>query len=131
MSDICVAYWSGTGNTEAMAQAIGAGITAAGKSADVVPMETISPADLKDQAVWVLGCPAMGAEELEDGTVEPFVSELEGFASGKKVALFGSYDWGDGEWMRTWAGEGLICHGTPGTDAIDECESLGREVAGL
>ena len=55
MSDICVAYWSGTGNTEAMAQAIGAGITAAGKSADVVPMETISPADLKDQAVWVLG----------------------------------------------------------------------------
>ena len=103
MSDICVAYWSGTGNTEAMAQAIGAGITAAGKSADVVPMETISPADLKDQAVWVLGCPAMGAEELEDGTVEPFVSELEGFASGKKVALFGSYDWGDGEWMRTWA----------------------------
>ena len=103
MSDICVAYWSGTGNTEAMAQAIGAGITAAGKSADVVPMETISPADLKDQAVWVLGCPAMGAEELEDGTVEPFVSELEG----------------------------LICHGTPGADAIDECESLGREVAGL
>ena len=89
MSDICVAYWSGTGNTEAMAQAIGAGITAAGKSADVVPMETISPADLKDQAVWVLGCPAMGAEELEDGTVEPFVSELEGFASGKKVDLFG------------------------------------------
>ena len=72
MSDICVAYWSGTGNTEAMAQAIGAGITAAGKSADVVPMETISPADLKDQAVWVLGCPAMGAEELEDGTVEPW-----------------------------------------------------------
>ena len=74
MSDICVAYWSGTGNTEAMAQAIGAGITAAGKSADVVPMETISPAVLKDQAVWVLGCPAMGAEEVEDGTVEPFVS---------------------------------------------------------
>ena len=107
MSDICVAYWSGTGNTEAMAQAIGAGITAAGKSADVVPMETISPADLKDQAVWVLGCPAMGAEALEDGTVEPFVSALDGFASGKttkiKVALLGSYDWGDGEWMRTWA----------------------------
>ena len=105
MSDICVAYWSGTGNTEAMAQAIGAGITAAGKSADVVPMETISPADLKDQAVWVLGCPAMGAEELEDGTVE----------AGAQIV----------------GGEGLICHGTPGADAIDECESLGREVAGL
>ena len=69
MSDICVAYWSGTGNTEAMAQAIGAGITAAGKSADVVPMETISPADLKDQAVWVLGCPAMGTGRRNGRTV--------------------------------------------------------------
>ena len=143
MENSVVSQEKGLARDEAMAQAIGAGITAAGKSADVVPMETISPADLKDQTVWVLGCPAMGAEELEDGTVEPFVSELEGFASGKKVALFGSYDWGDGEWMRTWAermeqagaqivgGEGLICHGTPGADAIDECESLGREVAGL
>ena len=143
MSDICVAYWSGTGNTEAMAQAIGAGITAAGKSADVVPMEIISPADLKDQDVWVLGCPAMGAEELEDGTVEPFVSELEGFASGKKVALFGSYDWGDGEWMREWesrmldAGanvlnrEGLICHETPDDDALEDCRSLGKQLASL
>ena len=138
MSDICVAYWSGTGNTEAMAQAIGAGITAAGKSADVVPMETISPADLKDQAVWVLGCPAMGAEELEDGTVEPFVSELEGFASGKKVALFGSYDWGDGEWMRSWVkraeddgavivgGEGLIANEAPSDDDLEKCRELGR-----
>mgnify|MGYP002564857992 CR=1 FL=1 len=143
MSDICVAYWSGTGNTEAMAQAIGAGITAAGKSADVVPMETISPADLKDQAVWVLGCPAMGAEELEDGTVEPFVSELEGFASGKKVALFGSYDWGDGEWMRSWEervassgaklidSEGLIINETPDDDALEQCRELGKKAAAL
>ena len=141
MSDICVAYWSGTGNTEAMAQAIGAGITAAGKSADVVPMETISPADLKDQAVWVLGCPAMGAEELEDGTVEPFVSELEGFASGKKVALFGSYDWGDGEWMRNWeetclgdgavfAGESVICNEAPDDEADAACIALGKKLAG-
>ena len=141
MSDICVAYWSGTGNTEAMAQAIGAGITAAGKSADVVPMETISPADLKDQAVWVLGCPAMGAEELEDGTVEPFVSELEGFASGKKVALFGSYDWGDGEWMRDWVdrmssaganvlnGEGVICKEAPDDEAVAACTDLGKQLA--
>ena len=142
MSDICVAYWSGTGNTEAMAQAIGAGITAAGKSADVVPMETISPADLKDQAVWVLGCPAMGAEELEDGTVEPFVSELEGYASGKKVALFGSYDWGDGEWMREWekrvtdagaklANESVIVNDSPDEDAVTACNGLGKIVATL
>ena len=82
----------------------------------------------------------MGAEELEDGTVEPFVSELEGFASGKKVALFGSYDWGDGEWMRTWAermeqagaqivgGEGLICHGPPGFVVFVLCLFFVRRV---
>ena len=143
MSDICVAYWSGTGNTEAMAQAIGAGITAAGKSADVVPMETISPADLKDQTVWVLGCPAMGAEELEDGTVEPFVSELEGFASGKTIGLFGSYGWGDGQWMRDWedrmkaagaevaCGEGIITQETPDDDALVKCKELGKTLAAV
>ena len=141
MSDICVAYWSGTGNTEAMAQAIGAGITAAGKSADVVPMETISPADLKDQAVWVLGCPAMGDEELEDGEFETFFSDLEGKLYGKKVALFGSYDWGDGEWMRTWCGrakdagaelvedEGLIVNNTPDDEGLAACRELGGKLA--
>ena len=143
MNQIMVVYWSQTGNTEAMAQAVAQGIEEAGKKAKLAEVSAVSAADLKDVKAFALGCPAMGAEELEDGTVEPFVSELEGFASGKKVALFGSYDWGDGEWMRTWAermeqagaqivgGEGLICHGTPGADAIDECESLGREVAGL
>ena len=78
MSKVAIVYWSGTGNTEAMAQAIGAGITAAGKSVDVVPMETISPADLKDQAVWVLGCPAMGAEVLEESEFEPMFEACNG-----------------------------------------------------
>ena len=143
MSDICVAYWSGTGNTEAMANAVADGAKKAGAEAELLGCSDFSAAKVAEYDAIAFGCPAMGAEELEDGTVEPFVSELEGFASGKKVALFGSYDWGDGEWMRTWAermeqagaqivgGEGLICHGTPGADAIDECESLGREVAGL
>ena len=143
MSKVAVVYWSSTGNTEAMANAVAEGAKAAG--AEVISFESADfSADKVDEFDAIaFGCPAMGAEELEDGTVEPFVSELEGLASGKKVALFGSYDWGDGEWMRTWAermeqagaqivgGEGLICHGTPGADAIDECESLGREVAGL
>ena len=143
MSDICVAYWSGTGNTEAMAQAIGAGITAAGKSADVVPMETISPADLKDQAVWVLGCPAMGAEVIEEDEMEPFVAEVEGFASGKAIGLFGSYGWGDGQWMRDWedrmkaagaevaCGEGIITQETPDDDALVKCKELGKTLAAV
>ena len=92
-----VIYWSGTGNTEAMAKAV-----AEGAGAECFAVSEFS-GNVEDYDAIALGCPAMGAEELEDGTVEPFVSELEGFASGKKVALFGSYDWGDGEWMRTWA----------------------------
>ena len=143
MSKVAVVYWSGTGNTEAMANAVADGAKKAGAEAELLGCSDFSAAKVAEYDAIAFGCPAMGAEELEDGTVEPFVSELEGFASGKKVALFGSYDWGDGEWMRTWAermeqagaqivgGEGLICHGTPGADAIDECESLGREVAGL
>lgn len=141
MSELVVAYWSGTGNTEAMAQCVGEGVEAAGGVAKVVPMETITPADLKADSVFALGCPAMGAEELEESTVEPFVSELEAFAGGKKVALFGSYDWGDGEWMRSWAdrmsdagaavigGEGVICQGTPDDEAKEALIALGKEMA--
>ena len=125
MSQIIVAYWSGTGNTEAMAQAIGKGITEAGGEARVVSMEDMSPEELKKCTAFALGCPAMGAEELEDTIVEPFVSEVEKFAAGKRIALFGSYDWGDGEWMRIWADrmkdagasivgeEGTICNNEP------------------
>ena len=143
MSDICVAYWSGTGNTEAMAQAIGAGITAAGKSADVVPMETISPADLKDQTVWVLGCPAMGDEVLEDTEFEPMFDGCKDALKGKNIALFGSYGWGDGEWMRNWVarmeeagaqvygGEDAICMNEPDSEAEEKLEALGKELAAL
>lgn len=141
MNEIIVTYWTGTGNTQMMAQSIGKGIGAAGKVAKVIPMEMMSAQELKDVEVFALGCPAMGAEELEDGTVEPFVAEVEGFASGKKIALFGSYDWGDGEWMRTWAdrmeqagaeivdGEGLICQGSPDAEAERSCEALGKSLA--
>ena len=133
MSKITVAYWSGTGNTEAMAEAVGEGIKAAGKECAVVSISDIS----------ALGCPAMGAEVLEEGEMEPFVEEVEKFAKGKNIALFGSYGWGDGEWMREWesrmldAGanvlnrEGLICHETPDDDALEDCRSLGKQLASL
>ncbi len=94
MSQIIVAYWSGTGNTEIMAQAIGKGIAEGGGEVRVVSMEEIQPRELKKCDAFALGCPAMGAEELEDTIVEPFVSEVETFAAGKRIALFGSYDWG-------------------------------------
>lgn len=142
MSKVVVAYWSGTGNTEMMAAAVGEGINAAGGEAVVVAMEECNAADLKDCDAFALGCPAMGAEELEDTVVEPFVSEVEGFVSGKKVALFGSYDWGDGEWMRIWTqrmqdagaviagGEGLICNNEPDDEAKENCKKLGQDLVG-
>lgn len=143
MSKIIVAYWSQSGNTEAMANAIGRGITAAGKEAEVLPVSAVSMDDLKQVDCFAMGCPAMGAEVLEEGEMEPFVMEVEGFAAGKKIALFGSYGWGDGQWMRDWEermksagativnGEGLIINETPDADGEAECESLGKQLASL
>lgn len=143
MSKIIVAYWSQTGNTAAMAEAIGQGITEAGKEAVVSPVSEVSMDDLKAANAFALGCPAMGAEVLEEGEMEPFVMEVEGFASGKKIGLFGSYGWGDGQWMRDWeermaaAGatvvgrEGIICQEAPDDDTLAACVALGKELASL
>lgn len=143
MDEIKVVYWSSTGNTEAMAKAVGEGIEAAGKTAKVVDMDSAAPDELKDDAVFAMGASAMGDEELDEGTAEPFVEEVEKFAAGKKVALFGSYDWGDGEWMRKWAermtnagaeivgGEGVIANNEPQDDDLENCRELGKKLAAL
>ena len=141
MDKIYVVYWSQSGNTQAMAEAIGKGIQDAGKEAAVVYVGDASIAELKDAKAFALGCPAMGAEVLEEAEMEPFVCDVEGIASGKTIALFGSYGWGDGQWMRDWVdrmngcganvlnGEGRICQETPDADCIAECESLGKQLA--
>ena len=141
MEEIYVVYWSQTGNTKEMAEAVGAGIEEAGKTANVVEVGSISADALKDAAVFALGCPAMGAEVLEEEEMEPFVAEVEKFATGKKIALFGSYGWGDGEWMRDWesrmknagaeliGGAGVMCNEAPDGDAIAACKNLGAQLA--
>ena len=143
MSKISVVYWSQSGNTAAMAEAVAKGVTDAGKEAEIVFVSSASIDELKSETAFALGCPAMGAEVLEEGEMEPFVEEVEKFAKGKNIALFGSYGWGDGEWMREWesrmldAGanvlnrEGLICHETPDDDALEDCRSLGKQLASL
>lgn len=130
-----VIFWSGTGNTEAMANAV-----AEGAGATAVQVSSFN-GDVSEYDALALGCPAMGAEELEDGEFEPFFSGIEGKISGKKIALFGSYDWGDGKWMRLWAdrvtaagaevvgGEGLICNNTPDDEALNKCRELGKQLA--
>lgn len=141
MEKIYVIYWSMSGNTQAMAEAIAKGINDSGKEAVVQYVSEASVSELQDAKVFALGCPAMGAEVLEEGEMEPFVSEVEGIAAGKKIALFGSYGWGDGQWMRDWEermsgcgaaiinGAGLICHETPDDAMISECENLGKQIS--
>jgi flavodoxin short chain len=143
MEKIQVVFWTQGGNTGAMAEAIGQGIQEAGKEPEVVFVSDASLADLKESKVFALGCPAMGAEVLEENEMEPFVCEVEGFASGKTIALFGSYGWGDGQWMRDWVdrmngagatvlnGEGLMSHEAPDDDVLAECVALGKQLAGI
>ena len=129
-----VIYWSGTGNTEAMAKAV-----AEGAGAECFAVSEFS-GNVEDYDAIALGCPAMGAEELEDSEFEPFFASIEGKLSGKKVALFGSYGWGDGEWMRGWekdcddSGIRLVCESVtcceaPDDAARDACRALGKELA--
>ena len=143
MSNIQVVFWSQSGNTEAMANAVADGIRKAGKEADVVFVSDASIDELKSAKVFALGCPAMGAEVLEEGEMEPFVTEVEGFAAGKTIGLFGSYGWGDGQWMRDWVdrmssaganvlnGEGVICKEAPDDEAVAACTDLGRQLAAV
>ena len=129
-----VIYWSGTGNTEQMAAAV-----AEGAGAELFSVSDFS-GNIDDYDRGAFGCPAMGAEELEDGEFEPFFSSVEGQLSGKTIALFGSYGWGDGEWMRNWTdrcknagatvvgGEGLIANETPSDDDLANCKALGESL---
>ena len=141
MSKVCVVYWSQSGNTQAMAEAVGKGASDAGAEVSVVYVGDATLDALKECKAFALGCPAMGAEVLEEAEMEPFVADVEGICSGKTIGLFGSYGWGDGQWMRDWcerakedgavlfSEEGLICNETPDDDAQAACRKLGADLA--
>ena len=142
MSKMAVIYWSQTGNTQMMAQAIMEGAVQAGAEAELFTVSEITPEQAATYDLLALGCPAMGAEVLEEEEFEPFFTALEDSLSRKKVMLFGSYGWGDGEWMRNWQdrvtdagaalfqGEGLILNETPDEVGLETCKSWGKEFAG-
>ena len=140
MSKVAVIYWSGTGNTEMMANKVGEGAKAAGAETEVFSCDQFSADKLDDYDAAAFGCPAMGDEVLEETEFEPFFEECKSKLSGKKIALFGSYGWGDGEWMRNWeetckevgavlACESVICADAPDDDAQAACEALGKALA--
>ena len=137
---IAVVYWSSTGNTEAMAQAVAEGARKAGASAELFTATEFDGGKVDAFDAIAFGCPAMGAEELEDSEFAPMFESCESKLSGKKIALFGSYGWGDGEWMRTCEDtcrndgaslvcDSAICQEAPDDDALTACRSLGESLA--
>ena len=139
---VSVVYWSGTGNTQAMAEAVAEGIRDGGADPVLMEVANADAAALAEEKAFALGCPSMGAEQLEESEMEPFVEALEPLVSGKTILLFGSYGWGDGEWMRDWADrmknagavlireEGIITNEAPDDEALEECRAAGKELAG-
>ena len=137
---IAVIYWTGSGNTELMAQAVAEGAREAGAAVSLTPVAGINADTAAGYDRLALGCPAMGAEVLEESEFEPFFSSLEDRLGIKKLALFGSYGWGDGQWMRDWqertehAGaqlcqDGLAVMETPDGNALAACRALGQALA--
>ena len=137
MSKVAVVYWSSTGNTEAMANAVADGIREKGGEAVLHTCEDFDGSKVAEYDAIAFGCPAMGDEVLEEDEFEPMFSECEAKLSGKKIGLFGSYGWGDGEWMRTWEetckndGADLVCDSVICADAPDDeadaaCAALGK-----
>ena len=135
MSKVAVVFWSATGNTETMANCV-----AEGANGTIVPCGEMNAAKLAEFDAVAFGCPAMGAEQLEESEFEPMFSDLEGSLNGKKIALFGSYGWGDGQWMRDWAertkkagavlaADPLIVNLSPDADGKAKCRELGKALA--
>ena len=135
---VAVVYWSQTGNTEAMAAKVAEGAKSAGAEVDLLTVAEFSSPDGYDAIAF--GCPAMGSEELETDEFEPAYNAAVGSLSGKKVGLFGSYGWGDGEWMRSWqdsarsaglnlVSDGVIANEAPDDQACAACIALGQALA--
>jgi flavodoxin short chain len=142
MSKAAVVYWSSTGNTEAMAKAIAEGAEAAGAEVDLLTCADFNSGMVGDYGVIAFGCPAMGDEVLDPDEFEPMFASCEGYLMGKKIALFGSYGWGDGEWMRQWearckedgamlVADCLILNEAPDDDGLEQCRELGKTIAGV
>ena len=140
MSKTAVVFWSGTGNTEEMANAVLEGMKENGANASIYSADAFQAGDVEGYDAIAVGCPAMGAEVLEEDEFQPLFDECKSALAGKKVALFGSYGWGDGEWMRNWeddckeagielACDSVVCNDAPDEDAITACKELGAALA--
>ena len=137
MSKVAVVYWSGTGNTEMMAAQVKKGAEEAGAEVTMFTAAEFGPEKIDDFDAIAFGCPSMGAEVLEESEFDPMFTACEGKLGGKKIALFGSYGWGDGQWMRDWeercngagvtfATDYVIVNETTDADGDAACQELGK-----
>ena len=140
MENIAIIYWSGTGNTEVMANAVLEGVKEAGAEGELLNCGEFDATKVADYDAIAFGCPAMGDEVLEEDEFEPMFSSCEEKLSGKKIGLFGSYGWGDGDWMHNWeakckedgavlVADGVICQEEPDDEAVENCKALGKALA--
>lgn len=141
MKKTAVVYWSQTGNTEQMAKAVAEGAAQAGAQVSLLTSAQFSADQTGDFDRLAFGCPAAGSEQLDDGEFEPMFDAVKPLLAGKEIALFGSYGWGDGEWMRQWqadcekagavilGGEGLILNEAPDEEGLARCRALGALLA--
>ena len=140
MAKVAVVYWSGSGNTEAMANAVAEGAKAKGAEVDLLFATDFSADKIADYSGFAFGCPAMGAEVLEESEFQPMWDDVKKSLGGKAVALFGSYGWGDGEWMRSWearcaekgialAAESVTVNEAPDEEGLAACRALGAALA--
>ena len=138
---VAVVYWSGTGNTAAMADAVAEGAKGAGADVNECMCMDFDQGSVASYDALIFGCPAMGSEVLEEDDFGPMFEAILPKLAGKKVALFGSYGWGGGEWMTNWeaqckgkgislAADSVICENAPDGDALDKCKALGAKLAG-
>lgn len=134
MSKVAVVYWSGTGNTEQMAFSVVEGAKGKGAEVDLFTSAEFNSEMVANYDGIAFGCPSMGAEVLEEGEFQPMWDDVKDSLDGKKVVLFGSYGWGDGEWMRNWEEEvkaisTFICNEEPDAEAQAACIALGEAIA--
>ncbi|GFZ34506.1 flavodoxin [Clostridium zeae] len=139
MSKVTIIYYSGTGNTEKMAELISSALSEQHSVVNLLQVSSANKNDIEDSDVIILGSPSMGNEVIEETEMEPFIESIKEVIAGKKIALFGSYGWGDGEWMRNWQdrmseygaillADGLIVNGYPEGNEEDRCIEFGKSL---
>ena len=140
MAKVAVVYWSGTGNTETMAASVAEGVKEKGGQVFLMTCGEFDASMMDSYDAIAFGCPSMGSEQLEESEFEPMFDSCKSSLKDKRIALFGSYGWGSGEWMQSWEDtcreegavlvcDSVICNEAPDEEGLENCKALGGALA--